>query len=133
MKKSFAEIYVERRLQQWASWYLAIFHGAVGYASKAIEQRIREGGGLYIKGTAPKRIKDHASAEKMDALIVIMTRQNPSMAHVLKNYYLDTGSMEVKAKRLGVSASTFKFELKYAKSWIAGHLSDEIESYAKCQ
>lgn len=121
-KKSNMLKYVEKRLIEWAEWLTSGNAFGLGYSSCSIEYRLMTEG-FILPYTGIKPIVTNESAEEMEALVIEMAKQSPTMAKALRGYYFMCGSLRQKAKRLNISHTQLKYTIDMAHQWLAGRLS----------
>lgn len=114
--------YVEERLHQWAEWYSRGNLYGLGYPSCSMEYRLMTEG-IVVKSTAPKPLPCHEEAEEMEGLVKEMAKQNSHMAIAIRCYYFTYGALRIKAKKLHISHSQFKYYVNMAHQWLAGRMS----------
>lgn len=126
-KKSVSNDVIEQvklRLLAWAQWVMKESDAGLGYPRKTMEARLREGGGLLIKGTGKKPLLGNAIAEEMEALIIEMSQHFPRLFEVIIERYLKEDALPdcYKAKRHGCSRSQFMNYLNMAYYWLAAKI-----------
>ncbi len=114
--------YVEERLQQWAEWYSRGNLYGIGYPIYTVEYRLMTEG-IVVRSTGPKPMPFNEEADEIEILIKEMAQQNQKMALALRCQYFSSGALRVKAKKLHISHSQFKYLLDLAHQWLAGRLS----------
>jgi len=115
--------YVERRLEEWADWYLRYNDFGLGYPKKSLEARLMETGGYLVKTTGPVYPPENVEAEEIEGLVAEIARQTPKLAQALRAQYFDRGTLPFKARKIGVSRTQFKVYVDMGKQWLAGRLS----------
>src|SRR5947209_3669897 len=124
------EYYIETRLQEWANWYIRGSDGGLGYPRRSIEGKLIDNGGCIIRNYQSYRMDINPSAEETEKLLAEMSQYNKSLSKAVKYEYMETGTQSFKASKLGVSLAQFKLNLKIAKAWLVGRLSQHIVNHS---
>ena len=117
--------YVEKRLQEWADWFIRGNTYGIGYPPESFITMLEKGITAKKKKTFKIPIlPTNESAEEMEKFVVEMAHQNRQMADALRKYYFGREpTLQLKAKIFGVSGAQFKILLGMARQWLAGRLS----------
>ena len=119
--------YIDDRLREWGAWALSGFRLGISYPPCSLEYRLMTEGHVErgYQGLVP--MPEHAPAEEMEALLCEMGAQHHKLAHVIRIYYLEEGTMKTKARRIGIGHAQFETHLNTGRWWLAGRLSDHKE------
>jgi len=114
--------YLEERLNQWADWYSRGNFYGLGYPPYSTEYRLMTEG-IVHRSDGSKRLPVNEAAEEIEALVKEMAHYNQVMALALRYQYFLTGGFRIKAVKLKISHSLFKYYVDMAHQWLAGRLS----------
>jgi hypothetical protein len=121
-KKRDFTIYVKRRLEHWATWFMEGNNCDLGYHPQSIIHVLMTVG-ILVKSSGPAQLPCDEDAEEIEALVYEMWKQNRNLANALRHYYLSKGSLREKSNFLNVSHVHFKYTVDMARQWLAGRLS----------
>ena len=126
--RAFSDEYVESRLEEWAEWFSRGNYSGLGYPSKTLEQRLKEGGGILVEMTGPWVPPSNRKAEEIEDLVKELAKQYPSLATVLRKKYFASSYKNLRnlAKDLGMPESTFRSHIAMAKVWLSAKLGHYI-------
>jgi len=124
--RSGSDEYIESRLEEWGEWFSRGNFSGLGYPSKTIEQRLRDGGGILVKMTGPWVPPTNRNAEEIEDLVKELAKRYPSLASVLRKKYFASSykSLSKIAKEIQMPVRTFHEHVKMAKMWLEGRLSN---------
>jgi len=122
MKETITDGQIKYRLEAWATWYHYDHDGGLGYPKKSVEARLKESGGVIVRSTTVHYPPDNPDAEQINCFINEMKQQNHQQAQALKEYYIGSGTVVEKAKRMRLSRSHFNEYVHRARQWLAGRL-----------
>lgn len=117
--------YLEKRLQEWAEWFLQKTIGTGSLPKETIEYILMTYG-FFTRNPGPKSVPINESAEEIEALIREMAKNKKYQkdAEVIRvNYLIQSDNIIKKSRIIGMSPSQFKMRLWMAKRWLAGWLS----------
>jgi len=116
------DVYLERRLQEWAEWLKTGNSLNIGYQRQSSIAMFHEGKTINSAGKPTRGVETHEEAEEMEKMIAQMSRYKPIMADCLRNYYLNQLSLRNGSKRLGISHVEYRINVHMAKQWLCGKL-----------
>lgn len=114
---------LEQRLQIWADWYAKYSDGGLGYPKRSIEARLREEGGVLIRGSGLRLPPSNSTAEVIEKHVQELAQQNLELATALRCHYFSCGALRKKAETLGISHTQLKLLVTMAKHWLLGRMS----------
>jgi hypothetical protein len=120
-------LYVERRLDEWANWYSRGNGYGLGYPPCSVEYRLMHEGIVRTSPPGQRPIPVHASAEEIEHLVQMLSRQRPPLADALRDYYFRGGSLREHARASGTSHTKLQRHVQQARHWLAGWLTAMIE------
>lgn len=118
--------YVERRLEEWANWYLYYGDFSLGFPKENLVSKLVKYGGHIIRLTRCPDLNSNKEAEEIENYVIELTRQNKVLAKVLREQYFGLGNAHSKAERLKISYPLFRQSLDMAKQWMMGRLSSKF-------
>ncbi len=116
--------YLEKRLEEWATWFIRGHANGLGFSERSIEFRLITEG-IITKSTAPQTVPIHEEAEEIEALVSEMNDYHKPMADALRIQYFSQEGFKERAMQLGISYPLFQNHVKLARYWLAGRLSAE--------
>ena len=116
------DMYIEKRLEDWAKWYGSDNHN-LGYARRNILARIKDEGGLLNKATGHKLSLANLEAEETEKLYLYLLMQNKKRAEALRIRYHFPFDHEIKAVHNGYSRAQYYRNLKLEHEWLRGFFS----------
>ncbi len=119
------KMYLEERLNRWAEWYSRNIDNGLGYPSCSLEYRLLKQGTLISSPFSSKPLPSHEEAEETEKWVKEMFKQNKLMASALRCQYFIYGGLRVKAKKLSISHTQFKYYVDMAHQWLAGCLTQK--------
>ena len=114
------DMYIERRLEEWAEWYSSDTNG-LGYAKRNIIARLKDDGGLVSRSTGSKSFMVNEEAEEIEKLYLYMYKQNEKRAEALRIHYHYPYEHESKAIQHGYSKTQYYHYLNIALAWLKGY------------
>jgi hypothetical protein len=119
--------YVELRLEMWARWYATNADFGLGYPNQSLEGRVISNGGVLIRSFGSKPLHTNESAEEIESLVCVLSRQNEKLANALREYYFGQGTVKQRAKKINTSCTQFKVFVDMAKQWLIGRLTINLQ------
>lgn len=120
-------MYVEKRLEHWATWFNSSHYYGLGFHSETIEYILMTVG-VLIKSTCPKPLPVDEDAEEIERLVTKMAKHNDKMAAALRLHYFDRKKSRDRVDAIHMSSTQFKHHVKMAKQWLAGRLSADKDN-----
>lgn len=117
--------YINDRLEEWAEWTRTGLRLGLGYPACSLEYRLLREGHVEkgYQGLVP--IPEHPNAEEVDRLLCEMAAQNQKLVQAIKLYYLETGTIRQKSRKIRISHARFETYLTAARWWLAGRLAQK--------
>ncbi|HEX4044863.1 MAG TPA: hypothetical protein VHZ76_04280 [Gammaproteobacteria bacterium] len=124
MRKN-CEAYIEKRLEEWAVWFLKCSCVENGYPKSSSFNLFQIGLGINVIGEhLPASLPVNEEAEEVEQSIRQLASYNKLLAQILRLHYLEPRLSKLKkATALGLSHTTYRISLEMSKMWVGGHLS----------
>lgn len=110
---------IERRLLNWARWWIANKTGSIGFALSRREEHRVDGEGYDAQAWVPTV---DCEADETEAAIGAL---DPQLSAAVREYYLSGKGVEVKARKLGCSRATLYARIDQAHRALAGWFADQ--------
>ncbi len=116
------DVELERRLNEWARWFLQGCGYKVGYprisstfwACYQIAKTRGRGNSQPLPSFPP--------AEEVDDWVRELTKWRPRLAEALRCQYFTLGPARDKAQRLGICRAQYQIDLEVSKGWLVARL-----------
>jgi len=113
------DLYIERRLEEWATWYSNDCHN-LSYSRRNILARLKDDGGIVSEKTGQKQMMSNVEAEEIEKLYLFLFNQNKKKAEALRIHYHFPFNHEMKAVEFGYSKAQYYRYLSSAHDWLKG-------------
>lgn len=118
------ESHLEKCLQEWARWYTQQKDKNIAFHHFSNESTLEGSFSFFrAKNSNHQGLPCSNIVDETEKLIVELSHYQTLLADVLRANYIQTGTQQSKAKKLGISLAQFKFCIKLAKAWLCGHYS----------
>ncbi len=121
-------IEVEKRLNIWAAWFIAIQTGEIGWPEKSTLALFMEQGFIpNDKTSRSSSIPYHSpKAEEINVLINLMRKEKPKCAYAIIHFYLTRSRVIDLARECDVKKNTFYEWLRKGKIFIQERLKNDL-------
>lgn len=113
--------YINHRLVIWAEWAIRRDDGGLGWARQAHYTK------AVLTHTRGNVEEINEQAMEIERAVLALGADRPVLAQAVMEFYRKSGSVEYKARMLGVCRDTLYARLHQSHLWLIGWLQDQAD------